>query len=156
MTLYNSFIYPYITYGIEVWGTASDNNIKPIIILQKRAVRLITSSHYREHTKPIFKSLKLLSFPDVYEFSVAKLMFKIMKGIAPSVLNDMFTTNINIHQHLTRQSHKLHIPVARTNLMKRTFRHRGVFIWNSMMEKINAECSFTSYKKRLKSYLLNK
>ena len=30
-TLYNFFIYPYITYGVEVWGTASDCYIQQVL-----------------------------------------------------------------------------------------------------------------------------
>ena len=40
--LYYSLIYPFLTYAIHVWGVASNSNIKPIYILQKRIVRLIT------------------------------------------------------------------------------------------------------------------
>ena len=156
VTLYNSFIYPYLTYGIEIWGTASETNLQPIITLQNRIVRIIKSTHYRAHAPPIFKSLKLLPFPDIYQFSIAKLMFKIIKGIIPTVLNDIFTVNMNIHDHLTRQRHKLRIPAARTNLLQKTLRYKGVKIWNDFEEKIDHQCSFHIYKKKIKDYLLNK
>ena len=47
LTLYNCFIYPYIIYCIEVWGAASLKNLMSVLRLQKRAVRLITSSSFR-------------------------------------------------------------------------------------------------------------
>ena len=34
-TLYYSFIFPYVTYCIEVWGTAAKVYIDAILILQK-------------------------------------------------------------------------------------------------------------------------
>ena len=43
--LYYSLIYPFLIYAIHVWGVASDSNIKPIYILQKRIVRLITGNN---------------------------------------------------------------------------------------------------------------
>ena len=156
VTLYNCFLYPYITYGIEVWGAASDCHIEPLFILQKRAVRIIKSAHYREHTQPLFKELRILRLPEVYEFSVAKAMYKYMKGITPSVMDGMFSINRNIHSHMTRQRNQLHVPVSRTTLRKRTFRHRGVEIWNLISEKIDTQCGFSSFKRQLKLYLINK
>ena len=35
-------------------------NIKKIFVLQKKCMRPLTFSDYREHTSPIFKSLKVL------------------------------------------------------------------------------------------------
>lgn len=154
VNIYNSFIYPYITYGIEVWGSAAESNLKPIINLQKRAVRIVVSARYRDHTAPIFKSLKLLPFKDAYIFSVAKLMFKIINNYTPRFIKDMFTPNCSIHQHLTRQRQRLRIPRSRTNLRKITFRHRGVTVWNDIVDAVYVNCSFNIFKRRLKEYLL--
>ena len=41
LSLYNSLIYPYITYCIHAWGNAFPAHIKPIVLLQKKAVRII-------------------------------------------------------------------------------------------------------------------
>ena len=54
ITLYYSFIYPYLTYCVEVWGGASDCYISSIFKLQKRAIRILASANYRAHIKPIF------------------------------------------------------------------------------------------------------
>src|SRR5215813_7459052 len=40
-SLYISFIETHLTYGIESWGTASPSILKPLHILQKRAVRIM-------------------------------------------------------------------------------------------------------------------
>ena len=91
----------------------------------------------------------------MFEFSIAKCMFKVMKGLVPPVLSDMFTTNVNIHNHLTRQRRRLHVPVSRTNIMKKTFRHTGVYTWNKFKDVIDTQSSFSTYKKNLKEYLLS-
>ena len=155
-TIYNSFVYPYITYGVEVWGNACDIHIRPLITLQKRIIRIIKSANFRDHTAPLFKSLKLLPFNDIFTASVAKLMFKIMKNLTPGFFRDMFVLNANIHHHNTRQSHELHIPRARTNIGKQSFRHTGVMIWNKIINQINIDCSFGAFNLRIKKYLSNK
>ena len=39
--LYNAFILPHITYGLEFWGAACKTFMNPILILQKRRSRVI-------------------------------------------------------------------------------------------------------------------
>ena len=58
--LYYSFVYPYLIYGIEIWGNASNIHLYSIIKLQKRCVRIITFSHYLELTSPPFRTLENL------------------------------------------------------------------------------------------------
>ena len=47
ITLYNSFVLPYMTYGIEVWGSANECHIKDVITLQKKIIRIICSKDSR-------------------------------------------------------------------------------------------------------------
>ena len=42
--LYFSFIYPYYTYCVEVWGNACQTHLLSLIKLQKRIVRIISYS----------------------------------------------------------------------------------------------------------------
>ena len=88
ITLYNSFINPYITYCIEVWGGASCTLISSLYKLQKRAVRIIKSAPFRAHTEPIFLELKLLPIAKVYLFSIIMFMFKFEKQMLPSIFDD--------------------------------------------------------------------
>ena len=43
-TLYNSFIYPYHTYCNHVWRNACMSTLNPLVLLQKRIIRIITGS----------------------------------------------------------------------------------------------------------------
>ena len=51
--LYNSYVFPYLIYGVEVWGNTNAVHLDPIIKIQKKFVRTITFSHYLAHMKPI-------------------------------------------------------------------------------------------------------
>jgi len=70
-TLYYSFIYPYLIYGIEVWGNSTNTNLNQLFKIQKKAIRIITLkfSKFREHTGPKFKityNFKNLYAPDQF------------------------------------------------------------------------------------------
>ena len=61
ISLYFAIFHSHLTYGLPVWGSASKNLINNIVLLQKRALRVITSADYHAHTKPIMKETKILS-----------------------------------------------------------------------------------------------
>ena len=82
------------------------------------------------------------------------MFYKFMKGIAPPLIDNITNRNSNIHNYQTRQHNRLHIPVCRTTMMSRTFRHKGVQTWNNLIDNVDSNCTFPSYKKKLKYYLL--
>ena len=45
--IYYSFIYPYFTYCVEVWGNAAASHLLPLCLLQNKVVRIITYSNKR-------------------------------------------------------------------------------------------------------------
>ena len=55
LQLYYTLIQPFMYYGIQLWGSASQKVIAKTIILQKRAVRIINNAPYNSHTEPLFK-----------------------------------------------------------------------------------------------------
>ena len=69
--LYYALIYPFLTYGILIWGNTYDTTLKPIFILQKKAVRIITFSKLDSYSSPLFKSFGLIKFFDIALFQIA-------------------------------------------------------------------------------------
>ena len=62
ITLYYAFIYPYLTYCVEVWGSAAEVYTTSIIRIQKLACIIITSMPPRTSSVYLFTVLNLLSF----------------------------------------------------------------------------------------------
>ena len=71
-TIYNSLILPHIDYSVLVWGCKSSRISKP----KKRAVRMIPCSIYNAHADPLFKSLGLLKYEDIFKIKALKLSYK--------------------------------------------------------------------------------
>ena len=44
LTLYYALIYPYLDYGITLWGSTHNSYIKTLFIKQKKAIRIITDA----------------------------------------------------------------------------------------------------------------
>ena len=76
-TLYNTLILPFFNYCILMWAaTINDGNL--LHRLQKKALRLISSSNYIAHTEPICKKLFLLKLTDMFPVAVWKFYYKLM------------------------------------------------------------------------------
>ena len=63
--LFYSLIYPFLTYSLITWGNTYSNSLKPLIVLQKKAIRIITFADFNAHTTPLFYKLGLLKFADL-------------------------------------------------------------------------------------------
>ena len=155
VTLYHSFIYPYLTYCLEVWGGAGDVYLLLLFKLKKRVVRIIKSLPRRAHTEPIFLDLKLLSIYQLYKQKISLFMFKCIRGCLPKLFNNYYIRNVDIHNHVTRQQNKLHTHKSRTSAAQKAIRCYGVSLWNEFSSKVCFDVSFTCYKKALKIFLLN-
>jgi hypothetical protein len=44
--LYYALVYPYMEYRILVWGSTYPSNLKGIVILQKRVIRIANKAAY--------------------------------------------------------------------------------------------------------------
>ena len=67
----------------------------------------------------------------------------------------MFTFNQDVHNYNTRNRNLLHVPVARTELLYKTFKFRGIHIWNDVLINIDIDVSFVLFKKRLYNHVSN-
>ena len=152
-TLYYTFIYPYISYCIEIWGSAVIIHIASNF--KKRAMRIIKSAPYKHHTAPIFKELPVLPISNVYMYNVIIMMYKYNCNNLPNLFNDFFEKNSNKHSYGTRQQNKLHVPIVRMVKTNNSFKFRGVLLWNYMYNIINLNCSLYVYKKSIKSFLID-
>ena len=155
MTLYYSFVYPHLTYCIEVWGKAAEIYLSKLFQLQNRVIRKIKSVPFKAEIGPFFKELRLLNLYQIYRYKTNMLMFQFVKGMLPNVFDSMFTKRNRSVTRITRQLHQLKIPLCRTSAYQNTVYYQGPHEWNVISEKVDHFCSVHAFKRRLKRYLLS-
>ena len=57
--------------------SASNSNMRPLFLLQKTAMRIITYSNKRTRATPLFSRLQILKLHDSFQLELAKLMHKV-------------------------------------------------------------------------------
>ena len=62
LTLYYSLVYPYLDYGVSLWGSVNAKLTNKIKTTQKKAIRITMGEKYNAHVTPIFQKLKILRF----------------------------------------------------------------------------------------------
>ena len=154
VTLYNSFIYPYLYYCIAIWGNTFSSYLEPLVKLQKRAVRLIKGAKRLDHTDPIFSELRLLKIREIYVYCIQQLMFKYHHELLPDVFSNYFTTNSHFHNYDTRKRNEFHMPLIKSGVASTCVRKVGVYCYNYFKKVIEINCSRETYKKSLKKYIL--
>lgn len=93
-TLYCTLVLPYLTFCVEVWGNTYQNTINPLIILQKRALRIIHKVGFLEHTHNLFTQSKLLKFDDLVKYNTSIVLYKAFNKLLPPNLQRFFKTPV--------------------------------------------------------------
>ena len=109
IVLYNSLILSHVIYCNILWGNCSLTRINSLFLLQKRAIRMITNSHYISHTEPLFQRLKTLKIQDIHIFQTCIFMYKYSHNQLPSLFHNIYSLNSNIHTYPTRCSTNYHL-----------------------------------------------
>lgn len=145
INLYYSLVYPYLIYCITVWGGTADSHLNPLILLQKKIIRIITNSSYLAHTAPLFQITEILTVKDLYSYFIGIHMFKLH-----------INNNIQYPSHsiITRQRTNAIIGYQRISQTKKSLNYSGPIIWNKIPLSIRNCKSLSSFKTSFKSYLL--
>ena len=115
-----------------MWGSAYATSLKPLLLLQKRSVRIITFTGYNDHTDPLFHELGLLEISDINKYVLGKFMYRWYTKQIPCLFQSIFQTVRNVPEYDARQSGHLHIPISKPNLGKCKLSYNGTC---SLMEQ---------------------
>ena len=143
--LYYTFVYPYLVYCNLVWGNTFEIHLKPLVILQKKVIRVINGADFNSHTNNLFHSNRILKLKDINVFLQAIYMYKID--------TTAFQTS---HSYNTRQSGNLTSAFERTVRTQMSLSYSGPKIWNELPSTIKNVPTLNLFKKRLIDYLIDK
>lgn len=88
--LYYTFLYPYLSYCNIIWGRAAKIYINQLLLLQKRAVRIICNAAYLAHTDQLFAECKILTIVDINVYLVCIFMHKWNNRSVTNALINLF------------------------------------------------------------------
>ena len=91
LDLYYAYIYPYMTYCIEVWGCASQTQLNCIFCCKKKKiVRILNCSYYFSHTNPLFLPMEDLPLRKIFFHRVGLVMYKYSDHLLPECIAQLY------------------------------------------------------------------
>ena len=143
-SLYNSLVNPYLLYCNLSWGGTYMCHLKPLFLLQKRAIRVINGADYLAHTNPLFLSSGILKLEDLHIFNLCVHIYK---------FRNLYSERE--HDHNTRSTGNLVPTFQRTNLTQRSLFYCAPLAWNVLPSDVKNSSSVRTFKKNLKFYLIS-
>ena len=154
MLIYNSLFDSRLKYGMLGWGTAPEQSLSKLRVLQNRAVRFITFSSFRESAAPLYSSLKILPFDQQIFLQQSSFMHCLHYKNLPSALMDY--SHQPEHRYPTRYktSKNFVLPISKTNRGKRSIKFRGPKAWAKVPLEIKEVAFRKPFVKKLKEHIL--
>jgi hypothetical protein len=150
--LYYAYIHSKIRYGIEIYGQANETQMKKVQVQQNRALKILNNRDFKTPTKQLHKDLNILLVKDIYNSSIAQFIQKQKLNLLPSIFNNYFRNNNEIHNHNTRNNNKLFIERKRTEQGKLMLNHRGSTIWNQLPDSITSLDKIGTFKLKVNKF----
>ena len=115
----------------------------------------MTFAKYKENSKPLFLSLKILNIYELSIYLMALFMYSYLNENLPSYFNNYFKLNEMILSHNTRTASNIFIDCKRTNYGKFSLKFRGAQIWNKLPKDLKLLKSYRQFKQSSKVYVQN-
>ena len=180
--VYYCLVFSHLSYGIHAWGSAYASHTNKFIILQKKAVRIMTGNRYFQiygesagplpSSDPLFKQLEILKFGDIFKINLCKFVYETLYGYSPIVFADWFIYVHSVHLHSTRLSTTVNtenyfdVGTVKTSKSLATKKSKlvnygakmiqvsGPLLWNALPENIQESSSISTFKQAIKEHLI--
>ena len=128
----------YLNYMNPIWGTACDNVIQPIQVIQNRIVRNMYGFDRRLDNAIMYEQLTLDNI-----FPIRAINYITTASFIYSCRKRSIHSNISFElNQLERHRMTLRTATAKNNIGKKDIKHFGVNIYNNLPDNIKKQCIF--------------
>ncbi|XP_046679308.1 uncharacterized protein LOC124366750 [Homalodisca vitripennis] len=117
-TAYHALFETHIRYGIVLWGGSSAGNLQRVLVLQKRAIRIMADLDFRDSCKEAFKTLGI---PTVITLYITEVILH--------AYTQRPERNGDIHDYNTRRANDFSLPLHHSAL----FCQEAVLCWSEAL-----------------------
>lgn len=151
--LYHSLFHSHIIYGIAIWGAANQTTLKPLQIVQNKAIKNLFGFHPRTPTSLIHQTCRLLTVENLYNATASSHVHQMLSDSIHTIT--ILTTGAERHHHLTRR--RQHLTTIRSNTTtfgKNAALHKATSVYNRLPENLK-ELNLSNFKIQIKRLMLN-
>ena len=145
-SIYYSLIHPYILYLLPIFAATNEVHIRPLVTLQKRAVRILNGASYYQHTEPLFYDSGILKISDQYKLYLGSYVIKNF---------NIISEHQRAHHYFTRNRDVPSAPYERLRSTQQSVIFNAINIWNEIPLVIKECAQPSTFKRNFKLHLLN-
>ena len=155
MLIYNSLFDSRLRYAVLGWGTASEQEISKLRVLQNRVVRFINFSPFRTSMAPLYSNLKILPFDDILFHQKTVFMHNLHYDNLPFALSSYCSKPT--HSYATRYatSGNYVLPCTKTNRGQGSIKYTGPKAWAKVPNALKEVAFRKPFSKKCKEHLLS-
>jgi hypothetical protein len=156
-TLYFSFVYPHLCYGVEVYANCTKSAINKLNVLNNKILRILFKVPFKTNVNDLYSSLNVLPIKLLHELHLLTFVHKCIYGntFLPEIFHDYFSVNTNVHYHNTRQKNNLHFISVQSTIGLKCTAYKAIKLWNPLPDDIKNITTLSIFKSKVKTYLLN-
>ena len=181
--VYYCLVYSHLSYGVHVWGSAATSALNKLVILQKKAVRILSGKQYFQihgepygplpASDPLFKNLEILKLHDIFQLNTVKFVYETLIFESPPNFWEWFIYSHEVHSYATTSSTVINcanyfdtgtvestfaLRVEKCKLVKfggRLMKVLGPQMWNKLPNDIQESTSVDTFKKGVKTFYIS-
>ena len=138
---------PIVQYGILVYGCTSFTVLEPILVMQRKIIRLIYFKSKLESVSKVFEDKKILTVHELYVYELIKFVCRSVNNLATTAFFKSFY-ELNPGQKRTRSSRLVTFTISskRSTFHSFSLKHRGSKVLNFLSRKGLLPKNFGSMK----------
>ena len=152
--IYNAYLKSLLDYCSPLFIGLPSARTKPIMNLQKKAVRIISRTNNRAHTKELFIELGLLPFKKLVLFNTARFMFLYMNKKVPAMFDDTWKLNRDMRTRELRNDNDFSIQFTNKQYLKSLPLFDFPSVWNNLPADIKSLQDKNLFNRKLFLHLL--
>lgn len=143
LQVYYAYIHSVISYGVVLWGNSTDS--KRVLILQKRALRIVSGLSTKTPCRALFKFKKILTVCSLY---IHDTVMNVKRNLKP------FKRADDVHNFNTRNAHRLINIRRRLALCAKDPQVMGPSLYEKLPQRVKDIASVSEFQSQLKQKLL--
>ena len=145
LQLFNCLAMSKLSYGISIWGHSTDTHVRKVQTVQNIAARLITGRGRRTRQSLLLSDCSWLNVREWTKYHSILQMWKTVRWETPRYVR---------RQILIGTDGKLTTTFPRLQIVAGTYRWVTINDWNEMSEDLRMEDRIGTFKKCLKSWII--
>ena len=145
LSLYHTFVYPYLCHCIYVWGRAYETHLNDLIVLQNKIIRIINGVPPRTNVERLYVTMGNFSLKRIYNYAIGLFMHKYVNNMLPELFVDFF---LKCYRFASRHANRncIYVTFHSSTRGQQSFSHCGPRIWNFILSCMMPNCAISLFK----------